>query len=128
MPTRIFELGSIDSLPEFRVVMDNSGLWPVPVLETRKTRLRVYVEVQRDEEIDEKVWKALGECVIFAGTGAAVAGLLPGGVASMPTFLHMFGSCAASKGMDLTINQVLVQTETLYDEWERWSLAKPISA
>ncbi len=126
MVTREFEMGSINGLPEFRVVMDESGLLPTPIVETRKTTLKAFVSIERADNIDEETWKAFVECIMFAGAGAAIAGLIPGGVAAVPTFMQIFGTCATSKGLNLVTNQIRLQTETVYGEWERFILVKTV--
>ncbi|MEA5503432.1 hypothetical protein VB735_09980 [Halotia wernerae UHCC 0503] len=124
MATRDFELGSMDGLPEFRVVMDSNGFSPIPVLETRKTTLKAFVSIEQFDNVNEESWKAFGQCIMFAAAGAAVAGFIPGGVAAAPTFMHMFGACATSKGLDLAASQISFRTETFYGEWERFTFVE----
>jgi hypothetical protein len=124
MATRDFELGSIDGLPEFRVVMDTSGFLPTPVVETRKTTLKAFVSIERSDNVNEETWKAFAQCIIFASAGAAVAGFIPGGVTAIPTFMHMFGTCATSKGLDLATSQIRFRTETFYGEWEAFTFVE----
>ncbi|MFH7029995.1 MAG: hypothetical protein ACHBN1_32680 [Heteroscytonema crispum UTEX LB 1556] len=124
MTTREFELGSMDGLPEFRVVTDHSGLLPTLIVEIRKTTLKGFVSIERADNVNEETWKAFGECIMFAGAGAAIAGLIPGGIAAIPTFMQMFGSCATSKGLDLAASQIRFRTETLYGEWELFTFVK----
>jgi hypothetical protein len=111
MTTREFELGSMDGLPEFRLL-------PTLIVEIRKTTLKGFVTIERSDNVNEETWKAFGECILFASAGATIAGLIPGGIAAIPTFLHMFGTCATSKGLDLAASQIRFRTETLYGEWE----------
>jgi hypothetical protein len=124
MTTRDFELGSIDGLPEFRVVMDSNGFLLTPVLETRKTTLKAFVSIERSDNVNEETWKAFGQCIMFAAAGAAVAGLTPGGIAAVPTFMHIFGTCATTKGLDLAASQIRFRTETFYGEWERFTFVE----
>jgi hypothetical protein len=124
MATRDFELGSIDGLPEFRVVMDSSGFLPTPVVETRKTTLKAFVSIEQSNNVNEEAWKAFGQCIMLAAAGVAVAGFIPGGVTAVPTFMHMFGTCATSKGLDLAASQIRFRTETFYGEWERFTFVE----
>ena len=121
MASREFEMGSISGLPEFRVVMDESGWLPTPIVEIRKTTLKAFVSIERADDIDEQTWRAFVESVMFATTGAVIAGLIPGGIAAIPTFMQIFGTCATSKGLDLVGKQIRLQTETVYSEWERFA-------
>ncbi len=121
MTTREFELGSMDGLPEFRLVTDKSGLFATLIIEIRKTTLKGFVSIERSDNVNEETWKAFGECIMFASAGATIAGLIPGGIAAVPTFMHMFGTCATSKGLDLAASQIRFRTETLYGEWELFS-------
>jgi hypothetical protein len=124
MATRDFELGSIDGLPEFRVVMDSSGFLPTPVVEIRKTTLKAFLSIERSDNVNEETWKAFGQCIMFAAAGAAFAGFMPGGIMAAPTFMHMFGTCATSKGLDLAASQIRFRTETFYSEWERFTFVE----
>ncbi|MBF2000637.1 MAG: hypothetical protein IGS50_05940 [Synechococcales cyanobacterium C42_A2020_086] len=117
-----FELGSVLGLPEFRTVLDTTCFPPRVVVETRTTLLKGFLVVERDEMIDEALWKAIGECLLAAGAGAAVAGVVPGGMVMMPTFMQLFGAHATSKGLDLALNQLRLRTETCYGEWQPWIL------
>lgn len=114
-----FELASFNSLPEFRMIVDEKGFLPLPLVESRPTLLKTFLVVERLENIDEEFWKAVAECVLYAGAMAAVAGLVPGGLAGTPLFLQMFGVRAAAKGLDLTASQLRLRTETCYGEWQR---------
>jgi hypothetical protein len=124
MTTRDFELGSIDGLPEFRVVMESSGFSLTPVLETRTTTLKAFVSIERSDNINEETWKAFGQCIMLAAAGAAAAGFTPGGIAAMPIFMHTFGTCATSKGLELAASQIRFRTETFYGEWERFTFGE----
>ncbi|MBD2440847.1 hypothetical protein [Nostoc sp. FACHB-110] len=124
MATRDFELGSMDGLPEFRVVMDGNGFLLTPVLETRKTTLKAFVSIERSDNINEETWKAFGQCIMIAAAGAAFAGFTPGGIAAMPIFMHTFGTCATSKGLELAASQIRFRTETFYGEWERFTFGE----
>lgn len=101
------------------MVMDAQSWIPVPIVESRSTLLKTFLVIERLENIDEEFWKAVAECVLYASAMATVAGLIPGGIASIPTFLQMFGVRAAAKGLDLTASQLRVRTETCYGQWER---------
>jgi hypothetical protein len=118
MSTREFELGSMNGLPEFRLATSECGFSPSLIVETRKTTLKGFVSIERSDNVNEETWKAFGECVLFASAGATIAGLIPGGIAAVPTFMHMFGTCATSKGLDLAASKIRFRTETLYSEWE----------
>jgi hypothetical protein len=121
MTTKEYELGKFDGLPEFRVEMDYSRLIPVPVLETRPTRLTAIVTLQQSNTANEDAWKAAGECVLLAGAGVLIAGMMPGTVAIAPTFMRLFGSYATSKGLHLVANQIQFRTETAYGDWTRFA-------
>ncbi|BDA71363.1 hypothetical protein CAL7716_055290 [Calothrix sp. PCC 7716] len=118
MATKIVELGSIGGLPEFRVVMNDGNILPMPVVETRKTTLIASVVIERTENINEEVLKAFIQSLMMAGASVLLAGCLPGGVIAMPLFLRTFGAYAASKGVELTVGQIKLNTETVYGEWE----------
>lgn len=113
MVTREFELGSVYGLPEFRITMNNS----MPVVQTRSTTVHIFLVIQQLDDIGEDYWNAVRDCVVLAGTGATIAGLIPGGVAALPVFMQVFGTCAASKGFTLVSDQVQFRNETTYGEW-----------
>ncbi|GJD15300.1 hypothetical protein RIVM261_002560 [Rivularia sp. IAM M-261] len=123
MATKIVELGSIGGLPEFRVVMNDGNILPMPVVETRKTTLIASVVIERTENINEEVLKAFIQSIMMAGASVLLAGCLPGGVIAMPLFLRTFGAYAASKGIELTVGQIKLNTETVYGEWENFKFA-----
>ncbi|OKH52680.1 hypothetical protein NIES2101_13645 [Calothrix sp. HK-06] len=118
MATKIVELGSIGGLPEFRVVMNDGNILPMPVVETRKTTLIASVVIERTENINEEVLKAFIQSIMMAGASVLLAGCVPGGVIAMPLFLRTFGAYAASKGIELAAGQIKLNTETVYGEWE----------
>jgi hypothetical protein len=119
MATREYVLGNVDALPEFRIEIDYSHLIPAPVIETRSTVITAIVKIEQSDTVSKDAWKAAGECVLMAGAGAIVAGMIPGGIAAMPMFMQLFGSYATSKGLHLAASQVQFRTETTYGDWER---------
>lgn len=125
MATTVLELGTVDGLPEFRVVMSDSGFVPTPIIETRKTIIKASVGIERTENISEEALKAFVQSLMMAGASVLLAGCVPGAsVIVLPTFLRTFGAYAASKGLELTVGQIKLQTETIYGEWERFTLVK----
>lgn len=117
MVTREFELGSIYGLPEFRMTTNNGSSVPMPVVQTRSTTIHVFLVINQKDDIGEDFWNAVRECVMLAGAGATIAGFFPGGVAALPIFMQVFGTCAASKGFNLISEQVQLRTETTYGDW-----------
>ena len=117
MITRKFELGSMHGLPEVRMTMNDSFPVPMPVVQIRSTTIHVFVVINQLEDVGEDFWNAVRDCALLASTGAAIAGFVPGGLAALPTFMQIFGTCAASKGFNLASEQVQLRTETTYGEW-----------
>lgn len=117
MTIREFEFISVPGLPECRVVMNNSIPILFPAIQTRSTTICAIVTIAQLENMDEEFWNAVQECSMLAGTGAFVAGAIPGGLAAVPVFMQIFGSCAASKGFSLLAEQIQLRTETRYGEW-----------
>jgi hypothetical protein len=113
-----FELASVNGLPEFKVVIDDRGVFPIPIVKTRTTILKTFVCIERTENINEETLKAFAECILFAGASAAFAGCVPGGILAVPTFMQTFGVHATSKGLELVASQINFRTETIYGEWE----------
>lgn len=118
MVTREFELGSIYGLPEFRITMNDTGSVPMPVVQTRSTTIRAFVVINQLDDVGEDFWNAVRDCVMLAGAGAGIAGFFAGGVATVPIFLQVFGTCATSKGFNLVSSQVQLRTETTSGEWD----------
>lgn len=117
MVTKEFEVAIVPGLPECRFVMDDSSGVPFPVMQTRSTTIRAILVISQLDDVSEEFWSAVRECILVASAGAFVAGMLPGGLASIPVFMQLFGSCAASKGFSLISDQLQLRTETTYGEW-----------
>ncbi len=117
MVTREFGLGTMPGLPEVRLTMDDSDSLSIPIIQTRSTTIHAFVVINQVDNVGEDFWNAVRDCAMLAGAGAALAGFFPGGVASVPIFMRVFGTCAASKGFSLVSNQVQLRTETTYGEW-----------
>lgn len=117
MVTKEFELGSMPGLPEVKITMNESGSVLMPVIQTRSTTIYTFVVINQLDDVGQDFWNAVRDCVMLASAGAALAGFFPGSVASVPIFIRVFGTCAASKGFNLVSNQVQLRTETTYGEW-----------
>ncbi|MBW4553500.1 MAG: hypothetical protein KME35_20660 [Aphanocapsa sp. GSE-SYN-MK-11-07L] len=107
-------IASLAGLPEVKLVIDQGLL---PGLKTRSTTIHAFLSIQPPPTADEDFWKAVQECLLMAGAGALVAGMTPGGMLALPTFMRMFGAHAASKGLELVASQFQLVTETTYGEW-----------
>ncbi len=117
MASNEFELGMVNGLPEVRVMMEYRDSVPVPIIKTRSTTIKAFVSINQRDNVSEEVLSAVGECAMWAGAGAAIAGIIPGGLAALPVFVEAFGACAAAKGLNLVAEQVQLRTETTYGDW-----------
>jgi hypothetical protein len=115
MPNKL-PIASLAGLPEVKLVVDQGSL-PLPVLRTRSTTIHAFLSIQPPPTADEDFWKAVHECLLMAGAGALVAGMTPGGMLALPTFMRMFGAHAASKGLELVASQFQLVMETTYGDW-----------
>jgi hypothetical protein len=107
-------IASLVSLPQVKLEIDH---WPLPALKTRSTTIRAFLSIDPPLTADADFWQAVQECIVMAGAGAVVAGMVPGGMLALPTFMRMFGAHAASKGLELVTNQFKLVTETTYGDW-----------
>jgi hypothetical protein len=118
MTTKIVDLGSVGGFPEFRVVMNDTNVFPMPKIESRTTTINASVVIECTENINEEALKAFIQSIMMAGASVLLAGCMPGGVIAMPLFLRTFGAYAASKGIELAAGQIKLHTETNYGKWE----------
>ncbi len=107
-------IASLVSLPQVKLEIDQG---PLPALKTRSTTIHAFLSIEPPPTADADFWQAVQECIVMAGAGAIVAGMFPGGMLALPTFMRMFGAHAASKGLELVTNQFQLVTETTYGEW-----------
>jgi hypothetical protein len=105
-------IASLVGLPEVKLEIDQG-----PVLKTRSTNIHAFLSIEPPPTADADFWQAVQECVVMAGAGAVVAGMVPGGMLALPTFMRMFGAHAASKGLELVASQFQLVTETTYGDW-----------
>lgn len=117
MVIKEFEIGSIPGLPEFRIATNDSDVVLFPAIQARSTTIHAFVVISQLEDAGEEFWHAIRECSMLAGTGAFIAGFLPGCVTALPVFMQMFGSCTASKGFNLISEQIQFRTQTNYSQW-----------
>lgn len=116
MPKK-FQIGSMNGLPELRVTVDTKGIFPVPIVQSRETTIHAFLCVNPPANADHRFWDAVRDCMLMAGAGAFVAGVIPGGMAFMPTFMRFFSTKAVEKGFELVVEQFQLTTETQYGEW-----------
>jgi hypothetical protein len=117
MNVREFELASVNGLPEVTLAVEARDFIPMPVLKMRTTTIKAFACIHLPDRIGEEIWNAVRDSAIFAGLGAAITGMSPGCVATLPVFIEIFNSCMAAKGFELVVHQVRLRTETVYSDW-----------
>lgn len=138
---RVFELASIDGVPEVKTVMEKQCKHvlgkpiciKVPVIYRRTSKLTAYVRISSGLIKNDQVWSAVRGCVSEAAVSAGIAGILAsyatsgaGGLAAAKaTFTATLVGCLRSKGKEFariaTDLRLDLFTKQEHGDWKRSS-------
>jgi len=104
MASRTVKLGSVSSIPEFRI-----HHWKP---EKRKTKLKAYLKIKAP--CSDAVWREIVNCALSAVGVVGIATIISGGSS---TFLAVLLPCLAAKGIQVTADNVRVYTNFSRGSW-----------